>query len=78
MYIGVSSSCSRKTLESKSSKVKDKHAKSAPQQLLSCFNGRMEKQVSWLYALDNLEFSRSKIITNGPTVSELRKVDTQE
>ena len=39
---------------------------------------RMEKQVSWLYALDNLEFSRSKIITNGPTASELRKVDTQE
>ncbi len=38
MYMGVSSSCSRKKFESKSSKVKDKHAESAQQQLLSGFN----------------------------------------
>ena len=37
---------------------------------------RMEKQVSWLYALDNLEFSRSKIITNGPTISEKKSRHT--
>ena len=54
----MSSSCSRKTLESKSSKVKDKHAESAQQQLLSGWMMTFTNFVLCrMYALDNLKFS---------------------